>query len=79
MPSLVIGACAVVLTRTVHVTCPAGRCRARGTLRTKEICPRRLRLLLLLLARALVLVLVPVLVLVLLLVLLLLLMMVLPV
>jgi len=56
----VIGACAVVLTRTVRVTCPADRCRARGTLRTKEICPRRLQLLLLLLlqvARALVLVL----------------------
>jgi len=78
VPSLVIGACAVVLTRTSRVTCPAGRCRARGTLRTKEICPRRLRqlllllLLLLLLARVLVLVLVLVVVL-------LLLMMVLPV
>ena len=74
----VIGACAVVLTRTSRVTCPAGRCRARGTLRTKEICPRRLRLLLLLLARALVLVLVLVPVLVQVLVVLLL-MMVLPV
>ena len=76
MPSLVIGACAVVLTRTVHVTCPAGRCRARGTLRTKEIRPRRLQLLLLLLLLLLARVLVLVLVLV---VVLLLLMMVLPV